>query len=106
MDLVDVLEDKTNEIDKCCMDLIDKLPNLMIPWYIMAAYAYYVQDDPIITDKLFDKIGRRIYEQWDNLTHAHKNYLSQDMVRSGTYLGEYPSRVKGAVELMREIHGK
>jgi len=78
----------------------------MIPWYIMAAHAYYVEDDPIISDQLFDRLAKRIYNDWESLEHIHKDYLNPDMVRSGTYLGEYPTRVKGAVKQVREIHGK
>lgn len=106
MDLTQFLDEKCDDIDKCCMDIIDDNVNMMIPWYIMAAYAYYIDDEPIISDQLFDKLARRIYDKWDELEHIHKDYLNQDMVLAGTYLGDYPTRVKGAVEQVREIHGK
>ena len=105
MDLTQFL-DEYSDLDKCCMDIIDDNQNMMIPWYIMAAYAYYVEDNPIISDQLFDKLAQRIYNKWEELDHIHKDFLDQDMVRSDTYLGDYPSRVKGAVEQVREIHGK
>ena len=33
-------------LDKHCSDLIDNSINMTVPWYLMAAYAYYVEDDP------------------------------------------------------------
>ena len=54
---------KTN-FDKDCMDLIDDNINLIVPWYLMAAYAYYNEDNPILSDSIFDRLG----ERW--LTHA------------------------------------
>ena len=106
MDLTKFLDEKCDDLDKCCMDIIDGNDNMMIPWYIMAAYAYYIEDDPIISDQLFDKLAQRIYNKWEELEHIHKDYLDQDMVKSGTYLGKYPSRVKGAVNQLRECYGK
>lgn len=104
MDLTKFLDEKANDLDKCCQDIIDDNPNMMIPWYIMASYAYYKEDNPIISDQLFDKLAKRIYNNWESLEHIHKNYLTSDMVRSGTFLGEYPTRVQGAVKQVREIY--
>ena len=36
--------------------------------------------------------------------HYHKEYLNIDMLKAGTYIGEYPSRVEGAVEQVKEIY--
>lgn len=68
----------------------------------MAAYAYYVQDQPIISDSLFDSMAVQILEKWETITHWHKEYLTQDMLKSGTYLGDYPPIVEGAVENLKE----
>ncbi len=41
--------------EKMCMDTIESNPNMLVPWYIMAAYAYYVEDDPLLSeDHLID----------------------------------------------------
>lgn len=70
----------------------------------MAAYAYYVEDDPILPDEMFDRMARRMLDQWDNIEHYHKNLLDEATLKAGTYLGEYPSRVKGAVKSVRETY--
>jgi hypothetical protein len=74
---------------------------MYIPWYLMAAYAYYEDDNPIISDRLFDLIAKRILENWDQIEHMHKSYLTKDMLQAGTYIGEYPTRIKGALNDVR-----
>jgi hypothetical protein len=91
----------TKEIEKACTDICDDSINMYIPWYLMAAYAYYEDDNPIISDRLFDLIAKRILENWDQIEHIHKSYLTKDMLQAGTYIGEYPTRIKGALDSVR-----
>ena len=65
--------------------------------YLMCSYAYYVLDKNLITDQEFDELGKHILENWDAIDHPHKYLLTKDMLEAGTYLGEYPNIVKGAV---------
>ena len=74
--------------------------NMMVPWYLMAAYAYYKQDEPILTDAFFDAMGKTMLERWDDINHYHKHLITVDDLAAGTYLGDYPSIVKGALEEM------
>ena len=91
---------KTN-FDKDCMDLIDDNINLIVPWYLMAAYAYYNEDNPILSDSIFDRLGKKMLKEYDNITHMHKDFITKDELAAGTYLGEYPSRVKDAISALR-----
>jgi NAD-dependent DNA ligase len=91
-------------IEKACSEVCDDNINMMIPWYIMAAYAYYVDDNPIMHDNTFDKLAKRILDHWDEIDHYHKDLLTKDMLTAGTFLGEYPSRVKGAVDEIRHAY--
>ena len=70
--------------------------NLLVPYYIMMSYRYYVKDDPLVSDHLFDKTAKTLLEHWNIVTHFHKDYLSEDVLRAGTYLGEYPTRATTA----------
>ncbi len=38
----------------------------------MCAYAYYVEDDPLISDTEFDELGKYILEHYDAIDHPHK----------------------------------
>ena len=74
---------------------------MCVPWYIMAAYAYYVDDKPLLEDYTFDRLAVKILNHWDEIEHFHKHFLSKEMLEGGTYLGEYPSRIQGAVAQLR-----
>lgn len=87
--------------DKDCMDNVDDNINMAIPWYLMASYAYYEEDDPILEDNTFDRLARKILEFWDIIDHYHKDVLNQDMLRAGTFSGEYPTRIKYALQSLR-----
>ena len=65
--------------------------------YLMCAYAYHELDKPLIEDFEFDQLAKDILENWNNIQHMHKHLLNKDMLVAGTYLGEYPNIVKGAV---------
>lgn len=92
------------EIRKACFDLVDDSINMSVPWYLMAAYAYYIEDDPILEDRDFDLLAKKILKDWDEIEHIHKDYLSKDMLKAGTYMGDYPSRIEGALQSVRHSY--
>lgn len=91
-------------IEKACCEIIDDNINMTVPWYLMAAYAYYEEDNPIITDQMFDHISKKMLKHWDEIEHMHKSLITPDMLYAGTYIGTYPSRVKGAVDEVRTTY--
>ena len=92
---------KTELLDEQCIQIISSNINMCVPWYIMAAYAYYVEDNPLLEDYTYDRLATKMVNHWDEIEHFHKHFLNKDMLQAGTYLGEYPSRVKDAVEELR-----
>lgn len=88
-------------LDKECLDIIDNNPNMMVPWYLMAAYAYYVEDEPILSDSIFDRLSKKMLKEWENIEHMHKEFISEGDLKAGTFLGEYPTRIEGAVKHLR-----
>lgn len=77
--------------------------NMTVPYYLMASYAYYIQDDPIFTDGFYDTLAKRILDNWDTITHRHRDVLSKDDLEAGSFLGEYPSIVQGALASLRTV---
>lgn len=75
--------------------------NLTVPWYLLAAYAYYEEDDPIIEDTTFDELSKYMLENWSKIKHIHKRHITKKDLEAGTFLGKYPSRVKGALKHVR-----
>ena len=44
--------------------------------------------------------------EWDDIEHFHKHLINRDDLAAGSYLGEYPSIVEGAVNNFRKQHTK
>lgn len=91
-------------LDSHVSTVIEKNKNMLVPYYIMAAYSYYVQDDPIISDSLYDCIGKELLKNFDGVEHYHKHLLDIDQLSAGTCLIKYPEIIKGAVSDLRKRH--
>ena len=74
--------------------------NNPVAMYLMAAYAYYQEDDPIMSDWQFDQLALQLLDEYDKWK-LHPHLPSQDDLRAGTYLGKYPEIVKGALNTYR-----
>lgn len=90
--------------DKDCIDAIETNINMTVPWYLMAAYAYYVEDEPIISDSRFDRLAKIMLQNWDKIEHMHKECITVKDLEAGTFLGKYPSRIEGALKSFRGIY--
>ena len=95
------LSPTTKNFDQHAAELFAKNINMMVPWYLMASYAYYKQDNPIFSDSFFDNMAKTMLQCWDSIEHYHKMYISKNDLEAGTYLGAYPSRVEGALRSLR-----
>lgn len=91
------------KIEKYYMDVIDDNINMTVPWYLMASYAYYEEDNPIMSDSVYDRLAKKILNNWDIIEHRHKEYITKDLLSAGSYIGDYPPQVKDAVEQIRGI---
>lgn len=84
------------------MKIINKNLNLSVPWYIMACYAYYVEDNPIISDEAFDILAKKMLNNWTTISHWHKRHITLGDLRATTYLDKgYPQRVISALQTLR-----
>lgn len=86
--------------DAQCRKVVKKHRNLLVPWWLMASYAYYCKDVSILSDACFDEIAQRLKDEWVFIEHPHKYLIDREMTNSGHYIAEdrYPSIVKGAAE--------
>jgi hypothetical protein len=84
-------------------------PNLGVPLYLCAGYAYYELDRPFMSDGLWEWLAKFLLEHWPRIEHRHKHLLSTDMLGSGTLLlseGQtYPEIVKGATGELLKARG-
>lgn len=93
------------DLSQYCQSLCQGRPNLMVSWWLMASYAYYEMDDPIIDDATYDWLGRSIADAWDTIEHPHKDLLGgPEAVRHTGHHIQYPERVKRALgSLLRSL---
>lgn len=84
-------------------------PNMLVPWYLMASYAYYHLDAPILTDAVYDRLCRSLYEGWDGISHKHKARINRSDVLPGTCLlppVNFPPIAVGAVMQLLRLNDK
>lgn len=93
----------TSGIDELCLSITKKNRNMIVPWWLMASYAYYVEDKSILSDATFDAIAATLGDEWDQVSHRHKHLIDRDMTKSGFYIPKeaYPSIVEGAIAALR-----
>lgn len=89
-------------LDDHAAEIFAKNKNMMVPYYIMASFAYYVEDNPIFSDGFYDNLAKTILEEWDTISHWHKRYLDQDALAAGSYLGDYPTIAQYALQNLRD----
>lgn len=83
--------------DDKALKALKRSDNMLVPWYLMASYAYYVLDTPILSDALFDTICRALDDLWDEIEHRDKHWIDRHDLAAGTRLSTaYPSMAKGA----------
>lgn len=81
--------------------LVGENPNLVVPWYLMASYAYYELDDPFLPDADFDALASYALEYWHEVEHRHKDLITEDDLRAGSLMRrDFPEIVKGATHLL------
>ena len=97
----DIKQPGTMMIDKMMQEVTEDNLNMTVPWYLMTSYAYYVEDNPLVSDGAFDRLAKTMVKEWDKIEHFHKDYIKLDELKAGTFLGEYPTRVPDAVKSIR-----
>lgn len=71
--------------------------NRCVSYYLMSSYLYYKGDICILEDNEFDYMCKRLYDEWDNVTHHHKHFIDRDSLKAGTgYELQYNTRIRSA----------
>jgi hypothetical protein len=91
--------------DKYCCSLLLSNKSMAIPWFIMASWAYYVEDDPIVTDACYDFVFKFMLTYWKDITHIHKDIvfaaLGAGCTTGSGYAIKYPNKIRYAVSSLR-----
>lgn len=79
-------------------------PNLLVPWYLISSYAYYILDDPVITDDLYDRICKELYDALDcfEIDHPHMDLCDMEALKAGSCYhlkaDDYPPMARSVAE--------
>lgn len=75
---------------------IPSLPiNKLVSIYMIASYCYYHRYESVLPDTDYDLICKRLYKEYDNITHQHKEHLDKESLKAGTayQISTYPTIV-------------
>ena len=67
---------------------LDKVSlNRLVPIYLMSSYLYYELDKNVLDDTQFDYVCKKLYDNFDDVTHMHKHLLDKDNLKAGSGYG-------------------
>lgn len=70
-------------------------PNMLVPWYLITSYAYYVLDESVVTDEMYDQICSFLAMEVsaESITHPHLHFCDPEALTAGTgyQITEYPA---------------
>ena len=73
--------------------------NRLVPFYLMSSYLYYKEDRQVLTDEDFDRLAKRLLDNWDKVEHMHKHLISKEDLQAGTgYAIKYSQRIINAAK--------
>lgn len=82
--------------------------NMIVPWVLMAGYAYYVHDQSMLSDELFDELMATLKGSWLSVKHRHKKLISMDHLKAGTLYDlkeqDYPLLTRDAAASLLKQH--
>lgn len=94
-------------LDDYCKAILRVNINMAVPWYLMAGYAYEIEDDPIISDSAWDWLCQTIQDNWQTIQHPHKHYIDFDTLSTATASGikeeNLPPMVIYGLKAVREM---
>ena len=61
--------------------------------YLMCSYAYYRLNENLIPDGEFDELANKLLAEYDYWS-KHPHCPTEDDLKAGTYLGEYPTIIQ------------
>jgi len=89
-------------------ELIKFNPNLIVPWFLMASYLYYHNNQSLFSDEYYDELSKELLSRWDQVEHRHKHLITKDHLIAGSLYTlkeeDYPVMCKaGALLMVREL---
>lgn len=89
-----------NKLDHYVKGLVANKINLAVSWWLIASYAYYLLDENLISDELFDELTQVIKLNFDTIEHVNKDLITEDRLSAGSAydIRVYPIRVMSCTQ--------
>tara|TARA_A100001201_G_scaffold69292_1_gene63996 strand:- start:149 stop:442 length:294 start_codon:yes stop_codon:yes gene_type:complete len=82
--------------------------NMLVPIFLMTSYLYYIKDESVIPDEVYDSLCKRLLDRWNKIEHFHKHLISKEALSAGTGFNmketDYPERVKSAAKKWKNFY--
>ena len=95
-----------NKFDQKCLRVSRNNNSAAISWVLMASYAYYIEDDPIISDIVYDGLIRQLgnsFGEWAAQPNA--TFITMDRIKAGSLFDvaadQYPFGLVRALHSLR-----
>lgn len=56
----------------------------LVPYFCMSSYLYYQKDKQVLSDGDYDKLCKRLLENWGKVKHPHKWLIKKADLAAGT----------------------
>lgn len=83
--------------------IIDSDISMVVPLYLMALHSYYESDSPLITDSYFEKLTKKLLDNWNEIVHNHKYRIANERGRL-KFSGKYPRNIHNGIRAFEEAH--
>lgn len=97
---------KNSDPDGYVKFLVGMKPAMAVPHFLIACYMYYIEDDPILSDKTFDDVLVPALKSLPSLVkaHPHGHLITFEHLMAGTGFDlKYPMIVEGASSSFRTL---
>lgn len=107
--MLDTLKPEAGNYDSVVRDCFKKNKNTCISWFLLASYCYYLKDESILSDEVFDKMCKWMLDNHQHLEHEHKHLITKEMLGTGSGHSlkevDYPNRVRySAPVLIKQMY--
>lgn len=84
--------------DYACRTAFKGNPSTTISWFLTSSFCYYVHDESLLSDDVFDRMCKYMLENWDKLEHQHKYLITEDDLRAASGFAIHPSKYPTIVQ--------
>lgn len=67
-----------------CRDDFKTNPSSCVAWYLLSSYCYYREAESLLSDEVFDRLCKYMYDNWDSLEHKLKYLVDKESLTAGT----------------------